>query len=88
MLADCTTVLHWTKNTHQRGKIFVPNGLNFILESKKASDRRYLPTAGKPVADGLRGYTASQMNASSRGIQGPPFLSHNQHFRPAQPTSS
>ena len=88
MWTDSTTVLHWINNTHQRHKIFVANRLNIILDSTDASDWRYVPTSDNPADEGTRGYTASQMNVNSRWIQGPPFLSHNEHFWPAQPTSS
>ena len=88
MWTDSTTVLHWINNTNERHKIFVANRLNIILDSTDASDWRYVPTSDNPADDGTRGYTASQMNVNSRWIQGPPFLSHNEHFWPAQPTSS
>ena len=87
MWTDSTTVLHWITNTHQRHKIFVANRLNIILDSTDASDWRYVPTSDNPADDGTRGYTASQMNVNSRWIQGPPFLSQNEHFCPAQPPS-
>ena len=88
MWTDSTTVLHWINNIHQRHKIVVANRLNIILHSTDASDWRYVPTSDNPADDGTRGYTASQMNVNSRWIQGPPFLSHNENFWPAQPTSS
>ena len=87
MLTDSTTVLHSINNTHQRHNIFVANRLNIILDSTNASDWRYVPTSDNPAYDGTRGYTASQWNVNSRWSQGPPFLSHREHFWPAQPIS-
>ena len=79
--------MHCINNTHQRHEIFVANRLNKNLDSKDASDWRYVSTSDNPSNDGTRGYTASRMNVISRGIQRPLFLSHNEHLWAAQPTS-
>ena len=83
---DSTTVLQYIRNESARFHTFVSNRLTVIHERSEPSQWRYVNSEFNPADDASRGLTVDKMIQNSRWLNGPEFLTKEEHFWPRDPS--
>ena len=83
---DSTTVLQYIRNESARFHTFVSNRLTVIHEHSEPSQWRYVNSEFNPADDASRGLTVDTMIQNSRWLNGPEFLTKEEHFWPRDPS--